>query len=260
MDSQGNLLANLVSISCIEPLLIQDYPVLETIAELMSKSEADLSFVRVERQDGKVVAEIPAGASDDPLVLAASRTYSSPIKANPKDISPIGRISLGISTQRADDFISERISSLVKDAVVTFAVITVLLVILLRNLVSVPLQRLDNRAADLGRGNLKSPVTLPSKDEIGRLATTLDNMRQELKKSYELITEKNIELSKHSEKLEELVQARTDELLDTNKELRQEIIERKEIEVEHEKIIKDLQLALAEIKTLRGIFPICSFC
>ncbi|MEE9575710.1 MAG: HAMP domain-containing protein [Gammaproteobacteria bacterium] len=198
MNSQGALLARVASKSCIEPLLIQDYPVLETIAELMTESEVSLSFVRIERQDGKIVAEAPAGTSVDPVVLASSRTYSSPIKINPDDISSIGRLFLGISTKQANDFITERIWSLVQNAVITFVAITIFLFFFLRQLVSEPLIKLDGQASDLGKGNLESPITISSKDEIGRLAVTFDNMRQELSKSSKLIIEQN-------EKLEERV-------------------------------------------------------
>jgi len=40
----------------------------------------------------------------------------------------------------------------------------------------------------------------------------------------------------------------------------QDITERKRIERERGKLVADLQKALAEIKTLRGILPICSYC
>ncbi|PLX48959.1 MAG: hypothetical protein C0613_08735 [Desulfobulbaceae bacterium] len=42
--------------------------------------------------------------------------------------------------------------------------------------------------------------------------------------------------------------------------LQEEIVERHKAEKEKEKIIIDLRRALEEIKTLRGILPICSFC
>ena len=38
------------------------------------------------------------------------------------------------------------------------------------------------------------------------------------------------------------------------------ITERKQTEEEREKLINELQVALKEIKTLRGILPLCSFC
>ena len=39
-----------------------------------------------------------------------------------------------------------------------------------------------------------------------------------------------------------------------------DITERRKIEQDRKEVIKKLQLALAEIRTLRGIIPICSFC
>ena len=49
-------------------------------------------------------------------------------------------------------------------------------------------------------------------------------------------------------------------LLETNRQLGSEVEERKKAEQEKENIISELQKTLAEIKILRGILPICSFC
>ena len=40
----------------------------------------------------------------------------------------------------------------------------------------------------------------------------------------------------------------------------QDITKRRQVEAEREKLIKELQDALAEVKTLRGILPICMYC
>ena len=40
----------------------------------------------------------------------------------------------------------------------------------------------------------------------------------------------------------------------------QDITKRRKVEAEREKLIKELQAALAEVKTLRGILPICMYC
>lgn len=45
-----------------------------------------------------------------------------------------------------------------------------------------------------------------------------------------------------------------------NRKLTKEILKRRQIEAEKEILIKDLTKALDEIKTLRGILPLCSFC
>lgn len=43
-------------------------------------------------------------------------------------------------------------------------------------------------------------------------------------------------------------------------QLQQEIAERKRVEAEREQLILELQAALANIKTLRGLLPICAWC
>ena len=60
-------------------------------------------------------------------------------------------------------------------------------------------------------------------------------------------------LSMHRQREEEL-------LLETNRKLEREVEERKKAEEEKENLIFELQNTLAEVKILRGILPICSFC
>ena len=67
-------------------------------------------------------------------------------------------------------------------------------------------------------------------------------------------------LRKAHEELEQRVEERTAELANANENLHQEIEERKQAQKEREKVINELQEALKEIKTLRGILPLCSFC
>ncbi len=49
-------------------------------------------------------------------------------------------------------------------------------------------------------------------------------------------------------------------LLETNRQLESEVEERRKTEQEKENIISELKKTLAELKILRGILPICSFC
>jgi PAS domain-containing protein len=68
------------------------------------------------------------------------------------------------------------------------------------------------------------------------------------------------ELEKHRLNLKDLVEERTSELMEANKRLKQEIGERKRAEKEKEKLIEELQEAFNNIKTLRGLIPICAWC
>jgi len=60
--------------------------------------------------------------------------------------------------------------------------------------------------------------------------------------------------------LEEQVKERTSELKEINKDLKQEITERKKMQIEREKLIQELTSALDNVKTLKGMLPICARC
>jgi FixJ family two-component response regulator len=67
-------------------------------------------------------------------------------------------------------------------------------------------------------------------------------------------------LKKAYEGLEIKVKERTAELSAANEALREEIVQRKKAEEEREKVIRELQQALTEVKTLSGLLPICASC
>lgn len=71
--------------------------------------------------------------------------------------------------------------------------------------------------------------------EIRRLAATINTMLEGLARAHQLLAGKNVQLE-------------------------QEIAERKELEQEREKLIAQLQEALAQVKTLSGFLPICASC
>lgn len=68
------------------------------------------------------------------------------------------------------------------------------------------------------------------------------------------------ELIQYRERLEEIIEARTQELRRAYQELKQENAERQRAEAEKEAIIVKLQAALAQVKQLGGLLPICASC
>ena len=70
----------------------------------------------------------------------------------------------------------------------------------------------------------------------------------------------NEELQRHRVNLEELVAAKSQELLKKYQLLEMEIRERKRAEKDKEALIDELQEALASVKTLKGMLPICANC
>jgi len=60
--------------------------------------------------------------------------------------------------------------------------------------------------------------------------------------------------------LETRVRARTAELQTANARLEEEAVARERTQLEREKLIQELQSALQQVKTLRGLLPICANC
>lgn len=91
-----------------------------------------------------------------------------------------------------------------------------------------PLKQLQYGLTEIGKGRLNTVIDIKSRDETRTLAETFNNMASDL-----------IKLKSEIEK--------------RNRKLKQEIEERKLVQAE-------LQKVLDEIKTLRGIIPICTHC
>ncbi|SDU06210.1 cache domain-containing protein [Desulfobacula phenolica] len=100
---------------------------------------------------------------------------------------------------------------------------------------------------------LKSIRANDRNDEIKQLADAFAFMESELKKNL-------LDLKNYQQNLEHLIEIRTKALSDTNKDLTKEIQERKRLEEKHNKLIKELQKALDNVKMLSGLLPICSNC
>lgn len=114
-------------------------------------------------------------------------------------------------------------------------VLTVMLLLLQRTIVN-PLTKLTKHTLSVGEtGDLSARISIQRQDEIGILSNELNKMLKQLEK-------------------------RSLELEAVNISLKDEITERKRIEKELQTTITDLKKASTEIKTLRGILPLCSFC
>ncbi|MCK5604698.1 DUF3365 domain-containing protein [Candidatus Pacearchaeota archaeon] len=83
-------------------------------------------------------------------------------------------------------------------------------------------------------------------DEIGHLSQSFNVLADKLRKAHA--------------SLEIKVEERTKKLHNANKTLQLEVQERQKAEQQKEKTIERLEAALVEIKTLRGIIPICAKC
>ncbi|RLJ21003.1 hypothetical protein DJ030_05585 [bacterium endosymbiont of Escarpia laminata] len=190
LDAQGESLARAASIFALEPLLIRDYPILETFTENMVQAKHNVDQVTVLRADGKTVATSRQSEASQ----HRHRSYVAQIKADPTDERSIGQVEIILSTYRSEQLVTERLWTLGGISLFTFLLLGLLIAWLIRNSVARPLQSLKENALALGRGDLETAIVLPSRDELGTLANTLEVMRNGLKNSYSAIEKQNQEL------------------------------------------------------------------
>jgi signal transduction histidine kinase/CheY-like chemotaxis protein len=194
LDRLGTSLAQMGAISCQEPLLGGDYPILDTFVETLARERDDIVFARIERPDGTVLCRAPGALESRALQPARYRTYSADVVAPGPVRQVIARVSFGLSSKPFEDFVAGRQRILALQGGVAFLVLALLLSMLSNKLVARPVSRLDQSAMQLGRGDLDTPIVLEGKDELGRLALTLDEMRINVRAAYQQVQRANDEL------------------------------------------------------------------
>ncbi len=112
-----------------------------------------------------------------------------------------------------------------------------------------PIQSLINATQKIGRGNLSEPIRVSSRDEIGTLATSFDNMRMKLSESLESIHRHNIELENRVlERTQQIRQSRQKVESLLKKLISSQEDERKRIGRElHDDILQDVSAFLIKL-------------
>ena len=203
LKTHGQSLSNTIAVVCIEALLSEDYPVLDTFLETMGRERDDILSIEV-MQNGKIVSNYVAG-NEDPAervifnsdILFAMQTDQPPIK--------LGEIRLGLSDRQNKKIIASRMRELIANTVVIFILLSATLMLVLRKIVLKKIRYLSDHARRIGAGNLDLKIDLRAGDELGNLADTFNDMVGTIKH--------------YQEHLETLVKERTRELEEAQKEL-----------------------------------------
>ncbi|RKY61902.1 MAG: hypothetical protein DRP96_01730 [Candidatus Neomarinimicrobiota bacterium] len=96
--------------------------------------------------------------------------------------------------------------------------------------------------------------------QLEQTLTELQNLHKKLLRELQKKQDVATELQKERNRLEDLVRQRRKELIKSNHKLQIEILSRKRIEEEREKLIFELTSALTRIKQLKRLLPICPLC
>ena len=203
LQKHGQSLSNTIAVVCIESLLSEDYPVLDTFLETTGREREDILSIEV-MQNGKIVSNYVAGEEDltdrvifNSDVLFAMQTDQPPIK--------LGEIRLGLSDRQNKKIIASRMRELITNTIIIFVLLSATLMLVLRKIVLEKIRHLSDHARRIGAGNLGLKIDLRTGDELGSLADTFNDMVGTIKH--------------YQEHLEALVKERTRELEEAQEEL-----------------------------------------
>lgn len=119
---------------------------------------------------------------------------------------------------------------------------------------------LSSQCKAIAQGQVGEPLNFRAGDEFDHLIKAFNAMSGRLAEARDENRTSWKVLERANEELERKVTDRTRELSETNETLLKEIAARKQANEEKETLIAELQQTLSQIKTLRGMLPICSSC
>jgi HAMP domain-containing protein len=155
-------------------------------------------------------------------------------------------VSLVRESNAADEKLAEAI--IVKRKILLYVIACAMMAAITMSLLGVRriltnnVSKLVSATKSFSAGDLSARTGLCGKDEFSEVGRAFDQMAKKIERD-------SIAIRKNEEKLERI-----------NGQLRGEIIEREKAEDERNKLIAQLRDALAKIKTLTGLLPICSAC
>ncbi|MEO5370220.1 MAG: diguanylate cyclase [Magnetococcus sp. DMHC-1] len=229
-DGYAQSLTNTAAVFAADPLSKKNFQILREYANNLLKSQNQIVVVRLLTKSNQLEFEIKKNSVPDPD-SAHIRYFFSKIFSPINSLEPLGSVILGFSTLDSQRSITSELHFLLLDTVISFLVLLLTLVWVLKHMVWNPVRSLEKQATSLGKGHLTTPISLESEDELGRLAASLDLMRIHLKESHDVLSERSETLEKLSRTLENKVLERTQALTDSYALLEQELARRQEADI-----------------------------
>ncbi len=207
LNARGRSLVEIAAVMVQPWVLAETPPEFDDFAQDLVRDQPDVMAVRIRRSsDNQTLAQYPPFPVDEQYVREFTAPVLEPITYGHQQRKTLAEITLQISKKPLIELRETRRKELILQGGLTFLALAAVMFGLLHKTVASPLARLARQAAALGRGDLDAPIQLASKDELGRLATTLDEMRRNLRSSYNEIRTANEELKRIGTSKDETMQ------------------------------------------------------
>ena len=194
--------------------LIQDNPEVKSINIILSGSNNTLWIINSNNKD--LVGTVSENLDKNIFAIIKERPYTErigdsydylsimPIYASEFD-EYVGTYELVISAENDYNNLNLRLNNIILLSVFFSIFALIFLYIIVRYIIQNKIINLKNAANDLRKGNLDVKVDIKSKDEIGDLATTFNEMAKDLKESRGKIEEYNKILEKIIDQKDEFI-------------------------------------------------------
>jgi class 3 adenylate cyclase/HAMP domain-containing protein len=215
-------LSNYLRISVVglaAPLWNFDHNIVEGYLDSLMLDKT-IVFVNVLSADGTVLNRAVPTVKDITFEeLQASGDYSALHSPVMREGKKIGSIELVVSREVIQSEIKSNILAIVALTLFFLITITGVSVAISRRYVARPLARLQQSAAAIGGGNLKTEIDISGDDEVGVLAREFDGMRNSIGQLVNELEDANEQLENANHTLEDRVEERTREVVVTQQKL-----------------------------------------
>lgn len=237
---KGIIIAREFSQKTAEGIIIEDKEILDRFISQLFQVK-DVHYVYVYNRAGMVLTEKVFHEDNLPPIEKPEHLEIDEITVDPvkyDEIKPhsildirmpvffekenIGYIRLGISLERIGEEVNSRV---LNSSILVLALIFAGLIIcyFFSRSISMPISKLLEGIKRIGQGDLSFQIKIRNKDELGELAEAINQMSRRLGESDE-------KLKRYAQELEDKVKERTSELKLINRQLEEDIIQRKNIE------------------------------
>jgi PAS domain S-box-containing protein len=200
LEEKGLAVAKIVAKDCITPIITERYFEMTMMFKDLQESERDIVYMYVENKDGRVLAHtfdnrVPQGLRQA-LKTDSRQRYStkelSTDKGRIQDVAvplldgQLGVLHMGLSAAAVENVVDDVVKLIVLFSIFILTAGTTASVWLSRT-ITAPLKKLGRSAEAFGRGEIGSPVSITSADEIGDLARIFNEMVVRRKETEEKI-------------------------------------------------------------------------
>lgn len=186
-DKQSKAVAQTVSTSIVDAVLLNDYPVMESVLEQTANAHENILLIEITKKD-KTLAKYERTDTNSYEVI---QVYS-PVKI---DDETIARVTIKINNEENISAINKRLLDGI--LVVLFVTILTLIVLIIgiKHFLIDKINYIKEETSNINLENLKDKIVVDTKDEFNDLAENINIMTEKLASEIEENTQKDIILA-----------------------------------------------------------------